>query len=110
MIENQEQETAATEEHVNEADGNDVELNDEERRDLAEKYIVDLLHGMNMAGQAINRLEGFCFALVKIIIDKNLATLEEVEAAKESLMNHDDIRDFWGAAEEVEEAKPTEEA
>ena len=110
MIENQAQEADVSEEHVNETEEQPQQHNDEERRDLAEKYIVDLLHGMNMAGQAINRLEGFCFALVKIIIDKNLATLEEVESAKETLMDHDDIREFWGAAKEEDQEEPTEEA
>jgi hypothetical protein len=48
-----------------------------------------------MVSKAVHRLESFAFAMVKILIDSGVATLEEVEAARADLLGYEDLLVYW---------------
>lgn len=84
----------------------------EERLAVAERYVSELLRGYQAAGQAINRLETHLFSLFKILLSNESMTWEGFVDARESLMEHEDLTEFWGVKEIAEalDKKRAEEA
>lgn len=66
---------------------------------MAERYIAELLKGYQMAGNAINRLETNCFALVKIILDNDVSTWDGFVRAQKDLQGYEDLLVYWGIKE-----------
>jgi hypothetical protein len=74
----------------------------EERLVVAEKYVSELLRGYQAAGQAINRLETHLFSLFKILLDNESMTWEGFVEARDSLVQHEDLLDYWDVKEIAE--------
>lgn len=72
--------------------------------------IKDLMEAYQLAGKAINRLETFTFSLVKVILDNNLITYEELSNHCKSLAETETLEEFWGVSmvEDVEGSDSTD--
>jgi hypothetical protein len=74
-----------------------------------EHYLIQLLQGFEVSGHAINRLERFTFALVKVLLDREIFSFPEYEKLMEEVMSYDDLTKFWGVSSEDSDA-PAETA
>lgn len=80
-----------------------INMTNDRKFDELATYVTELLQGYQRAGQAINRLERFQFALIKVLLDRKVMTYEEVQTAMAQLDNVDDIEVFWGVRKETSE-------
>ena len=70
-------------------------LTTEQRVTLLEAAHTDHHEAMGRASLAINRLESFVFSLVKILVDAEEFTLEDVARVQFMLATETDLRNFW---------------
>lgn len=84
-----------------------------------EQQIMQLYATLDVAAQAINRLESFCFSLTKMLIDAKLFTTGDLDMVMQILHKHNNLETFWTAdindeiqkiIQEAAEAAAAEEA
>ena len=82
-----------------------------QRLGQCEGLLTELMKAFQMSGQAINRLESFTFAQMKVLLEKEITNYEEFLAFQKELQTHDDLHAYWGVTppenqEEVSEDDP----
>ena len=73
-----------------------------------EALLTETMKAFQMSGQAINRLESFTFAGVKLGLSKTLFEYQELLDAQGELMGHEDLHEYWGVPKPVTEAAAEE--
>lgn len=67
----------------------------ETRLALAEEALGQVFGSLELASEAINRLEVFLFSLIRVLNQSESITLEQLEEARVLLKDHDDLVAFW---------------
>ena len=66
---------------------------------LSRKEIEDSLarafYTLDITAQAINRLETFTFGLTKLLKDKEVVGLDELDKTMQVLVHHEDLGQYW---------------
>ena len=62
-----------------------------------EQQIMQLYATLDVAAQAINRLESFCFSMTKMLIDAKLFTTGDLDLVMQILHKHNNLETFWSA-------------
>lgn len=73
-------------------------------RQEIEDSLARAFYTLDLTAQAINRLETFTFGLTKLLKDKKLVGLEELDKTMKVLVHHEDLGDYWDC--NIEEFKP----
>lgn len=74
--------------------------------------LLELTNSAAVVGGAVNRLELVAFSAVKLLIDRGVFTLEELEGAFADMRASGDLLEFWGRSPQAvpENAGPGDEA
>ena len=73
-----------------------------------ENSLARAFYTLDLAAQAINRLETFTFGLTKLLKDKEVLALSELDKAMQVLVHQEDLEKFWDCDVETFEPPPTE--
>ena len=57
-----------------------------------------LFVSMDVAGQAINRLETFVFSATKLMVDKKIISFDDLARYMDGLQSYETLDKFWVAA------------
>lgn len=75
-------------------------------RQEIEDGLARAFYTLDLTAQAINRLETFTFGLTKLLKDKEMVGLEELDKTMRVLVHHEDLGDYWDC--DVATFKPEE--
>lgn len=67
----------------------------DQRIDLAEAAVGEVLNSLESIAIAINRLETFVFPLIKTLNDRGALTIEEWEKCRKELEEYDNLYEYW---------------
>ena len=78
-----------------------------QRISICENLLTELMKAFQMSGQAINRLETFTFAQVKVMLQEEQISFGNFIELQKDLQNHDDLHDYWGVPKPEVPTDPT---
>ena len=84
------------------------ELSAEEKLRTHEAFLSEMYQNIEQVGMAIQRMESFTFSMVKVLLDKNVTTFNELENLASKLHDHESLTKYWGVPDPEEAPTPTD--